>query len=85
VTDSTAITNGAFQTDGGLGVTKALWVGGLANIAGAVTLQSTLTLTATATPTGAGTGAVGQIAWDTGYLYVCTATNDWRRIALVDF
>ena len=44
-----------------------------------------LTLSATASPTGTGTGVVGQIAWDTAYLYVCTATNDWRRIALVDF
>ena len=44
VTDSTSILTGSVQTDGGLGVTKALWVGGLANIAGAVTLQSTLTI-----------------------------------------
>lgn len=44
-----------------------------------------ITLTATASPTGTGAGAVGQIAWDTAFLYICTATNDWRRIALVDF
>jgi len=42
-------------------------------------------MSTTATPTGAGTGVVGQIAWDTNYLYICTATNDWRRVALVDF
>ena len=53
--------------------------------AGAVTIPGTLALTATATPTGTGTGAVGQIAWDTSYLYICTATNDWRRVALTDF
>ena len=50
-TDSTSITSGAIQTDGGLGVTKALWVGGLTNIAGAVTLQSTLGVTGVATLT----------------------------------
>jgi len=27
-------------------------------------------------------GFKGQIAWDTYYLYVCTATNTWKRIAL---
>ena len=49
------------------------------------TIPGTLALTATASPTGAGAGAVGQIAWDTSYLYICTATNDWRRVALTDF
>ena len=44
-TDATSTLTGAIQTDGGLGVVKALWVGGLANIAGAVTLQSTLNVT----------------------------------------
>ena len=41
-TNATSTITGSVQTDGGLGVVKALWVGGLANIAGAVTGQSTL-------------------------------------------
>jgi hypothetical protein len=28
------------------------------------------------------TGTQGQIAWDANYLYVCTATNTWKRAAL---
>lgn len=28
------------------------------------------------------TGAVGEIRWDTSYVYVCTATNTWKRTAL---
>jgi hypothetical protein len=31
-----------------------------------------------ATPTS--TGSVGQVARDATYLYVCTATNTWKRI-----
>lgn len=27
----------------------------------------------------------GQIAWDAGYVYVCTATNTWKRAALTTF
>ena len=56
-TDSTSISTGAIQTDGGLGVTKALWVGGLANIAGAVTLQGALIGDATIDSTSISTGA----------------------------
>jgi hypothetical protein len=34
------------------------------------------------TPASAGaTGNAGDICWDASYLYVCTATNTWRRIA----
>jgi hypothetical protein len=35
------------------------------------------------TPASAGaTGTTGQVAWDTGYIYVCTATNTWKRVAI---
>ena len=27
-------------------------------------------------------GTVGQIAWDASYIYVCTATNTWKRAAI---
>jgi hypothetical protein len=30
----------------------------------------------------AATGAVGEISWDADYIYVCTATNTWKRAAL---
>lgn len=26
-------------------------------------------------------GNVGEICWDSNYLYICTATNTWRRVA----
>lgn len=28
------------------------------------------------------TGRAGQIAYDSGYVYVCTATDTWKRAAL---
>lgn len=35
--------------------------------------------------TGASPGTAGQIAYDSSYFYVCTATNTWTRVALVSF
>ena len=28
------------------------------------------------------TGATGEICWDANYIYVCTATDTWRRTAI---
>jgi hypothetical protein len=38
---------------------------------------------ATKTPASASdTGTTGQIAWDADYIYVCTATDTWKRVAI---
>jgi len=37
----------------------------------------------TKTPADAGAaGVTGNIAWDSSYVYVCTATNTWKRVAI---
>ena len=28
------------------------------------------------------TGTTGQIAWDASYIYICTGTNQWKRVAV---
>lgn len=28
------------------------------------------------------TGTAGQLSWDASYIYVCVATNTWKRVAL---
>ena len=34
------------------------------------------------TPASAGaTGTLGDFCWDSSYLYLCTASNTWRRVA----
>ena len=51
----------------------------------AITSVGTLTSLklATSTPASASaTGTIGTIAWDTGYIYVCTATDNWERVAI---
>jgi hypothetical protein len=51
VTDSTSSSTGSIITSGGIGITKALWVGGLANFASTITYGG-VTLTAAVTGTG---------------------------------
>lgn len=41
-----------------------------------------LQLTASSSPTSSSPGVVGQLAWDTNYIYVCIAPNTWARSAL---
>lgn len=42
-----------------------------------------LIITTPTTPASASaTGTVGTIAWDTGFIYVCTATDTWERVAI---
>jgi hypothetical protein len=38
--------------------------------------------TANTPASAAATGAQGEISWDADYIYVCTATNTWKRAAL---
>lgn len=37
--------------------------------------------TGNAPASAAASGTTGDVAWDTSYLYICTNTNTWRRIA----
>ena len=44
--------------------------------------DGTVRLPVSSTPASASaTGTAGEIRWDGTYLYICTATNTWRRIA----
>lgn len=55
--DSTSSITGAIRTSGGISAAKALWVGGLANIAGAVTMQGALVGDAVTDSTSISSGA----------------------------
>lgn len=44
---------------------------------------NSITLTSSGTPASASaSGTQGQIRWDANYIYVCVATNTWKRAAL---
>ena len=73
VTDATSISTGSLLTSGGLGVAKAAWIGGLINVAGAATLQSTLAVSGTSTM--AAINASGNINVSSSNIVLTAATG----------
>jgi hypothetical protein len=45
-------------------------------------VNGTFRISSSAPATHTSPGVTGQIAWDSGYVYVCVATNSWKRTAL---
>jgi hypothetical protein len=63
----------------GVGLTNPALSSGI----GIHTAGSTMRLAQSRTPASAtATGNTGEICWDASYVYVCTATNTWRRSAI---
>ena len=73
---------------GDVAISGILTVGGAVNATGAITTNSTLTASqgittlGTAPATSTSTGTTGSIRWDNGFIYVCVATNTWKRVAI---
>lgn len=56
--------------------------GGSGRIGGNLFLSGILNM-GTYTPASASdTGTAGYVCWDASYLYVCTAANTWKRVAI---
>lgn len=45
-------------------------------------IQGDLTLSTTTPSSASDTGVAGTITWDASYIYVCTATDTWKRVAI---
>ncbi len=66
----------------GAGVGTGVTAAGGVNITGNLAVTGD-TVIATETPASASaTGTAGQIAWDASYIYICTATDTWKRVAI---
>ena len=69
--DSSRLIWGNFAT-GNVNIQNDLTIGG-----------DTLKVTTARTPASAtAVGTAGEICWDASYIYVCTATNTWKRVAI---
>ena len=88
----TGVANGylAFSTGSG-GVTERLRISAAGNVGIGTTSPTTLldvnadtvrVRTARTPASASATGTTGEICWDSDYIYVCTATNTWKRTAI---
>jgi hypothetical protein len=72
--------NAANIANGTVSNTEFQYINGLTS---AVQTQIDTKATKVAAPASASaTGVAGTIATDTGYIYVCTATDTWKRVAI---
>lgn len=82
-TSASSSTAGALTIGNGTAATNVAIGGGNVNAGGALTVGGTVIHTLSATPASASAaGTVGTISWDTSYIYICTATNTWKRVAI---
>lgn len=94
-TNSSSVDTGALVVDGGAGVAKDLYVGGNLIVEGntstvereivsvSETITGNLILGNTYAPVAnTSTGTTGQITWDGDYIYICVATDTWKRANL---
>jgi hypothetical protein len=44
--------------------------------------RATLGIVNSTPASAAATGTAGTIAWDANFIYVCTATDTWKRVAI---
>jgi hypothetical protein len=58
--------------------TGNIYVGGFIEVAGNVIVSNVYVPTANTS-----SGNIGQITWDSDYLYICVGTDSWKRANLV--
>ena len=81
-------TDHIFRTGASFGGTTAMTLDSSQNATFAGTVIANKATTAFRIPTAetpasaSATGTIGTITWDASYIYVCTAANTWKRVAI---
>jgi hypothetical protein len=81
VIGASAIGDGANTTVLGTSSTTQTKLHGTSTSVGIISGNRLRIVTAKTPSSATDTGTTGDICWDASYLYICTATNTWRRIA----
>ena len=67
------------------GTTQLTMTGSIIDVGGGLSLTTNPLRRTLQTTTAGAAGTTGDIRWDANYIYVCTATNTWKRVALSSF
>jgi lysophospholipase L1-like esterase len=62
--------------------TAALTTTGAFTASGRTTASGGLVVPTSTPASASATGTTGTITWDASYIYICTATNTWKRVAI---
>ena len=68
-------------TSGASGSTTNINIGGGVGTC-TTTIDADLVIPGETPASATAAGTAGQIAWDVNYIYICTATNTWKRVAI---
>ena len=85
ITDTPLVVNGAVGQTADLATIGDVTIDAASNVAtdGDITANGNLTLPSPTVPaSSSATGVAGTVSWDADYIYVCTATDTWKRVAI---
>ena len=90
-TDVAANTAATLDTICGRGSTTSRTIGasglsviGDATISDTLDVDNLIVTEAYTPPSGTATGTTGRLSWDADNLYICTATNTWKKVTLAE-
>jgi hypothetical protein len=82
-TGPTGPSGGPTGPTGATGATGAVGATGATGLIGGTGPTGPIGITGPTTPaTASSTGVAGTLVWDSGYIYVCVATDTWKRVAI---
>ena len=81
VTESGQTATVNIGTSGASGSTTNINIGGGVGTC-TTTIDADLVIPGETPASATAAGTAGQIAWDVNYIYICTATNTWKRVAI---
>jgi hypothetical protein len=82
VAAGTLAVTGASTLTGNVTASGSLSVGTTLAVTGVATFTAAPVLPTQTPASAAAAGTAGTVVWDSGYIYVCTATNTWKRAAI---